>query len=508
MDLKMKKNIKNPPLLHKPHYMMKKSNSLLHILITLISFICFMNLFVGFKHHPTVTDKNVLISNVQKSQMKVLHIITSHKYMNFLNEGDIKFQSRLHELLLPVLQESVTSMMNSKNNWKVDVYLILGYDLRVLDKQLIFDSLPDGVGLEIWESAIPVDYAYEDDATKIKRYNMLLARQHRYVLADKLEQYDFFSVWEEDMLVKSHHIEHFLKVSKEIDRLKEEAKQNNVANNPFDLDGPLSHDQLQRLYPGFFRVEVLGRNETAQSVLDPIPVDTDFSSSDSKGKITTSPINPELCCSISSLKKMLNPKSLSKPKSDDVVAWEVGIRGFSVRKFPESSFIKWVALQHGTKNEGPRIGSYWSGTGDKFGKFVFQPSPSDYSFVGQQAGYLATRDHIKFFHSHCEYGFLPPFTKYNHDGHILEDYNTLDREYWFGSLELFGFKSGSCNLQRVLLLEPENFSKQLIYHASNNKHATKDTEKFVKVNNLVGQLNSVKKAAMLTVMDQQSQKNK
>ena len=57
----------------------------------------------------------------------------------------------------------------------------------------------------------------------------------------------------------------------------------------------------------------------------------------------------------------------------------------------------------------------------------------------------------------------------------------------------------ACKLQRILSLDPDKFSRQLLYHAANNKqrqlHARKKKDRFVKVNNLLGQLNTVKKRA-------------
>ena len=57
----------------------------------------------------------------------------------------------------------------------------------------------------------------------------------------------------------------------------------------------------------------------------------------------------------------------------------------------------------------------------------------------------------------------------------------------------------ACNLQRIVSLEPDGFSRQLIYHSANNKQKQltrqRKSDRFVKVDTLLGQLNAVKKNA-------------
>ena len=68
---------------------------------------------------------------------------------------------------------------------------------------------------------------------------------------------------------------------------------------------------------------------------------------------------------------------------------------------------------------------------------------------------------------------------------------------WSGSYQFFtGVKSG-CNMQRILSLHPDHFSKHLIYHVANNKQKQLSKERMVRADHLFGQLNSVKKMAEL-----------
>lgn len=74
----------------------------------------------------------------------------------------------------------------------------------------------------------------------------------------------------------------------------------------------------------------------------------------------------------------------------------------------------------------------------------------------------------------------------------------LQVEFWSGGTSLFqSFRA--CNLQRIVSLDPDGFSKHLIYHSANNKQRQlaqqKKSERFVKVDTLLGQLNTVKKNA-------------
>jgi hypothetical protein len=51
---------------------------------------------------------------------------------------------------------------------------------------------------------------------------------------------------------------------------------------------------------------------------------------------------------------------------------------------------------------------------------------------------------------------------YNYDGLDLRSV-----EYWSGGIQLVGVNS--CNLQRIVSLDPAGFSRSLLYHTSNNK---------------------------------------
>ena len=60
-----------------------------------------------------------------------------------------------------------------------------------------------------------------------------------------------------------------------------------------------------------------------------------------------------------------------------------------------------------------------------------------------------------------------------------------------GGFQLFG----QCKLNRVLSLDPDRYSKQLLYHTANNKQGTLKTQKFIRAEDFLGQLHTVKARA-------------
>jgi len=71
-------------------------------------------------------------------------------------------------------------------------------------------------------------------------------------------------------------------------------------------------------------------------------------------------------------------------------------------------------------------------------------------------------------------------------------------EFWSGGYQLFG----RCYLQRILSLDPQQFSKQLILHSANNKQRTIDRSRIVKANDLLRQLFAVRENAAKRVYEE------
>lgn len=109
---------------------------------------------------------------------------------------------------------------------------------------------------------------------------------------------------------------------------------------------------------------------------------------------------------------------------------------------------------------------------------------------------MATRDQLWRWHTEiCPGGFLPPYEPphYRFDG--LDMRNV---EWYSGAMQL-STPRHACNMQRIIMLDPEHFSKSLIYHSANNKQrqlAERGRKgSFTKANTLLGQLNAVRKKA-------------
>lgn len=84
------------------------------------------------------------------------------------NQGNKRKQQHLESLdgILHQLSDNIRSMMESPFNYEVDVYWILGCrweevlgeDANVWESYLQDQLLSNGVGLEVWEDAMPLDY--------------------------------------------------------------------------------------------------------------------------------------------------------------------------------------------------------------------------------------------------------------------------------------------------------------------------------------------------------------
>ena len=379
--------------------------------------------------------------------------------------------------------------------YQVDVYFITHWNMRHERLELIRQSLPQTVGLEVWDDATPLGYKLENNNNHTEPITRGLARQHRYVIKDKLLDYDVFVNFEDDMLVKGDHVQHYLQMSRRLADLRAKApntrfRPKNANISMFDIFyGPLQKRQFDRLVPGFMRVEVLQNEEKhgTQKTLDPVPVDLDFDG-------VVQHVDPRPCCHVSN-KTVTSARHIpATPNSSKIFIWETGIKGLSVR---EIEGMGWVMLQPGSwlPNYNRCIGGYWSGRDGHFGN-ESRPVPENPWYLNNQGGWMATRQQILEWHTEqCPCGFLPP---YNQPCYQLDGLDLRNVEYWSGGMSLFQSFNG-CNLQRIISLDPDGFSRQLVYHSANNKQRQLKQrgkqERFVKVDNLLGQLNTVKKNA-------------
>jgi hypothetical protein len=188
------------------------------------------------------------------------------------------------------------------------------------------------------------------------------------------------------------------------------------------------------------------------------------------------------------------------PTADQLIIWETDIPALFVRQMPKiatattttTKFLDWVALLP-IKGISNKVEGYWSGTGGALAPEYGKKPPSILNnFIGQSAGWMAAAQEIlELDEKLCKNQFLPPFDK----PHMEEDgmgFMTDSVEYWSGGLQLWG---QLCGIQRVVSLDPKQFSKHLIYHTANNKQKEIPRDRLVKVPTLLGQLHSVKHTA-------------
>lgn len=444
--------------------------------------------------------------------MKILYIVTSIAEFDTGKRKTIEGQDRFVETLIPVVTESVDSMLSSNNGYQVDVYLIAHYTLTAERMDLLKNALHPSVHLQVWNDATPLSYpkANEAETDHIVDITRALSRQHRYVIKDKLLDYDFFVNFEDDMLIHGEHIEQYVTITNEIDRLKKEAPYRlpihtksilTVTDALNNFHGNMSKTQLSRVIPGFIRVERAVNATGFQKRTRPgrIPVEPSYLDRSTE---TLKPLhlNPESCCH--------RPREEQPPpQPQDLFLWETNIKALGIRKMPTSSFLEWIVLQRGGSvfalESEVLIGDYWSG---RDGDFVLglptdaRPDSMESIYANNQGGWMASRKQIWDWHTRmCIGGFLPPFAQpllYPLDGmnHAVE--------YWSGGGNLYGRKA--CNLQRIIPLDPEEFSRHLVYHTSNNKQKQLKFVKglFSKVDTLLGQLHTVKKRAEQAMGDE------
>ena len=158
--------------------------------------------------HSATRSPSDTFTEEDENQFKVLVIVTTLAEYDKGTRGTTNGADRLKDNVLPILVDGVTSMINQ---WKVDVYLICGFEkLQPNRRQMIQDALPKNVGLEVWEDAMPYYYDRKfngqlkhGESSSIELASHGLSRQHRYVVKDKLMECDFFTAFEDDMVSSS-----------------------------------------------------------------------------------------------------------------------------------------------------------------------------------------------------------------------------------------------------------------------------------------------------------------
>ena len=98
-------------------------------------------------------DNNKEDSPIASQSPRILYVVTTLAEFNNGLRQTVKGQDRLGEVLIPILVDSVESMVHPPYSFHVDVYIIAAFDLKPEREEYIRQRLPDGVGLEVWDDA-------------------------------------------------------------------------------------------------------------------------------------------------------------------------------------------------------------------------------------------------------------------------------------------------------------------------------------------------------------------
>jgi len=365
------------------------------------------------QEQPSRQERRRLTGSGSIKQKKLLYIVTTLAEYNSGTRATVRGSDRLQETLIPVVSEGVKSIVNA--GYDVDLFLVCHFVLTKEREALVRQALPPGVGLQVWSDATPLGYdTGKEPFEKLENRTLHLSRQHRFVIKDKLFEYDVFACFEDDMLVTGDHVDHFVSVTNEIDRLRELAPEelppdrSSSSSEAIDhYSGVMTKAQLRRTIPGFIRVEVLLNEDEfgAQKSTGPVPVDLDFGGK--KGSVDAS-----VCCHVGP--EATSDNRPTSPSSDKLMLWETNILPLGVRKMPEDSWLNWVVLQRGPNqqklNASEIIGDYWTNrNGQFYGAKQKRPAGHEFKYINNQGGWMATREQLWRWHTEiCPGGFLPP----------------------------------------------------------------------------------------------------
>jgi hypothetical protein len=389
----------------------------------------------------------------QQQQRRLLYIVTSIHEYDIGRRETVKGYDRFTHTLVPVIRDGVRSMLvanddandeGDNNQTVVDVYLIAQYNVTDARYAQLRAALPQSVGLEVWSDATPLYYLleYTDDTSttkgQIRPHTRGLARQHRYVIKDKLFHYDVFVNFEDDMLVRGPHIQHYVDLTDQLytwrrqaiiaHRVRSKATVSSIEEAKEMFYGPMTYQQLARTIPGFIRVEAaladfvpVKRNQFAQ-----IPVSYDYyhrygheqqQQQQPEYQLLQQQqqnytLDPSVCCHLDDPVSHGQNVQTEPPPITNLYHWETSIDALGVRRMPND--VDWVVLLGGSNNEiwdvpDYVVGDYWSGrTADHYFGTQARPDRKKGRYMSNQGGWMATRRQIKEWHERwCRGGFLP-----------------------------------------------------------------------------------------------------
>ena len=113
--------------------------------------------------------------------------------------------------------------------------------------------------MQVWDAAAPIAYTNGNSSAILELQTRGLARQHRYVIKDKIFFYDIFVNYEDDMLIRGPHVSHFVHLTPQLYDWRRcsgaEPTTQHVTEALQSFHSPMTCQQLGRMIPGFARVE-------------------------------------------------------------------------------------------------------------------------------------------------------------------------------------------------------------------------------------------------------------
>jgi hypothetical protein len=483
-----------------------------------------MRMLIIFSRHRNVSCTTQQFTNHRRLQKqpaaiksrptRILYIVTSMNEYDTGRRSTTKGYDRFQNTILPVLQESMTSIWqwllqqqqlsnqpSATRQPHLHLYFVAHYNVTRIDllQQLIQRvkysssvSHPESlITFDVWHEATPLGYAYDNNKSpdRISEITRGLARQQRYIVKDLLEDYDMVVAFEDDMLVHGSALEHYWTWTQKLYQGRHGAtKEANytVQEALTRFHGDMTLIQWQRMIPGFMRVEAPLADfvPTTNNLYSQIPLNYSWDDR------TERHIDPSLCCHTTWDESVTRIPS----HPQDLYFWETSIDVLGIRQLPTEEWVLLLAGNNDALYPKPEyiIGDYYP---QDYYNNTPRPERTKSRYMSNQGGWMGTRHQIVEWHTHwCHGGFLPPFLApyHKYDGLHLQTV-----EYWSGGGQLVG--PHACHLQRVIPLEPAEFSRSLLYHTSNNKQRSPNVRhKFSSrtIDEFWAQLNTIRQRAI------------
>lgn len=403
-------------------------------------------------------------------KLRILHISTSFSEFEIGSRGTVRGKSRLVSKTLPVAAHGVRTMVAS--SFDVDVHFVLGYNVSESNSELINGTITRaGAQRVTWTEFVFPFVPNRRKPGEMERLDAALSLEHRYVVLKRMNDgYDFFSCWEDDIVVTGAHVRYFIEKSLLLESVEK------------------SMAWRVMMMPGFTRVEVAtesskerlfgmedGASVAGSACLKPPPAPPVGDACDRLLSIEvlnrqsvpstchrhppglSQAIDPDICCSINDNRSISN-----------IVLWEAALASFQLVQLPTP-----VAQVVGLLPVASAKQSLFKPSHD----FPNLSKRHSNSLFSQQAGWMASAQQLRRLIDRCTGKFLPPF-----------DFDSTFKkpEFWSGGFQLFGGRF--CRVQRVVFLGGADFSHHLIYHFSDNKQSTRPPFHFLRAADLQAQL--------------------